>query len=510
MAKLYDKVSASHLSPADTQAQLCAIESFLAGCQKPAVLDFGDQPIVLAPGQFQLEIRAGRVVIEAWNETRSLSRRILSIDSRKAGVLDCTVQRFGGATGPLTFLDLDRPQATPRAVKGLRQAFAEQFRRMLQRQFPGWEIKALTSAMDLRRSFSAAYPRAHIVRGTHHLSALACPSSEQEPEFLSSALLWFDHLYKQLDRAHSLKLALFLPEKSGNLTVHRLRWLTGRDLGTSLFRFNQHGMAGEVDPADLGNLDTRLTAHYAPRQLTPELTELLTRLSAARGVGCTSEIDGAISIRFRGLEFARIDRQTIRLGIDSPEVVNASDMARVEIFAAHLAALTPTRQHATPALPTFPERWLEGAVRLHPQVLDPELLSHPIHGQVLTFAGGERNLIDLLAITAAGRLTIVELKASEDIQLPMQGLDYWIRIRWHAERNELGPLFPGLINPRTPKLLLVAPALLFHPSNEILLRYFSPDIEVERIGVHSDWESALQVAFRLRGADLPISHQRKR
>jgi hypothetical protein len=138
-------------------------------------------------------------------------------------------------------------------------------------------------------------------------------------------------------------------------------------------------------------------------------------------------------------------------------------------------------------------------------------MQDPVHGQLLTFAGGARELIDLLALSSSGRLAILELKTSEDIQLPLQALDYWMRIRWHAERNELAPLFPGReLAPVTPKLLLVAPALSFHPANQIVLRYFSAEIPVQRIGVNSDWESGFRVVLRLAGAEEPISHRRKR
>ncbi len=507
MAKLYDRSSGKELPCEDANVLLARIHSFLGKCGRPAVLDFGDKPIPLEQGRHVLEVRSGKLSIEAWEDQRSLSRRILSLDRAATGVLDCTVQRFGGATGRLSFLDLDRPQTSARASKGERQTFGEQFRRMLRREFPGWEIAALSCALDLRRSFAAAFPRAHLRRGNQHLAALACPSIEEESALLSTALLWFDYLRGQLEPAARLSLALFLPERAGNLSAHRLRWLTGQQLRTSLFRFNEHGMAGEVDARDLGNLETYLTSQYVPAQLSSELQLAVSRLQGMEGVGCCPETGGGISIRFRGLEFARIEKSRILLGIESKEEIPPEQVTRIESFALHLGRLRSSETRFS-ELAAFPERWFESAVRSHLQILDPELLPSPVHGQVLTFAGGERELVDLLAISSSGRLTVLELKTSEDIHLPLQGLDYWMRIGWHAERGEMDGLFPGMpISKQPPKLRLVAPALCFHPSNEIILRYFSPEIEVERIGVNSEWELTLRVAFRLRGAEVPISHR---
>jgi hypothetical protein len=150
---------------------------------------------------------------------------------------------------------------------------------------------------------------------------------------------------------------------------------------------------------------------------------------------------------------------------------------------------------------------LEAAVRRNIAAIDPTLLSSPIHDQVLTFAGGDRDLIDLLAVSASGGLTILELKVSEDVHLPVQALDYWMRIRWHAERNELQHLFPKIALAKgLPRLLLVAPAMSFHPSNTTVLRYFSPEIEVERVGINSEWQNQLKVILRLARGEMPICH----
>ncbi|HEY7211333.1 MAG TPA: hypothetical protein VH477_13735 [Bryobacteraceae bacterium] len=508
MAKFHHK-SLRRQSAQNPQNLFEAVQSFLASSRAPALVDYGDEPIALEQGHYNVEIRSGKLMIEVWNEQRSISRRILSIDRTKPGLIDCTVQRFGGAAGKLTLFDLERPQTSFRAALATRQSFAEQFRRMLQRQLPAWEIRSLSSALDLRRSFSASFPRAHLCRGLDHVAALACPDSDSEPAVLANAILWYDYLRGRLDAKERLALHLFLPEQSGNLTAHRLRWLTARRLGARLFRFSDQGMAGEVDPKDLGNLETKLTSQYTPFEPAAELKTSLSRLMSTPGLVCCPELDGSLSIRFRGCEFARIRGSGIVLGIENREELSISELHKVENFARHLASLAPELRRET-ELPVFAEKWFEGAIRGNLQMLDADLLADPVHGQVLTFAGGTRELIDLVAISRSGRLTIIELKTSEDIHLPLQGLDYWMRIRWHAERQELGHLFPGgAVAPVSPKLLLVAPAFSFHPTNEIVLRYFSPEISVERIGVNSDWESGLRVVFRLQGAEVPISHQER-
>jgi hypothetical protein len=101
---------------------------------------------------------------------------------------------------------------------------------------------------------------------------------------------------------------------------------------------------------------------------------------------------------------------------------------------------------------------------------------------------------------------VVELKATADLHLPMQALDYWMRVRWHLDRGEFSAAgyFPGLqLRPDAPRLLLVSPCLEFHPTTEAILGYFSPEIDVERIGLAVEWRKGLQIMFRLSGAERP-------
>jgi hypothetical protein len=101
---------------------------------------------------------------------------------------------------------------------------------------------------------------------------------------------------------------------------------------------------------------------------------------------------------------------------------------------------------------------------------------------------------------------VIELKASADLHLPMQALDYWVRVKWHLDRGEFGTYgyFPGIaLRPEPPRLLLVSPSLEFHPSSEAILGFFSPLVDVERIGVAVEWRQGLEVMFRLPGAERP-------
>jgi hypothetical protein len=94
---------------------------------------------------------------------------------------------------------------------------------------------------------------------------------------------------------------------------------------------------------------------------------------------------------------------------------------------------------------------------------------------------------------------VLELKASQDVHLPLQALDYWMRVKWHLDRGEFSAhgYFPECrLRTEPPRVLLVSPALDFHPSNERVLRFLSPAIPIERVGVGLDWRKELKVMFR--------------
>lgn len=124
-------------------------------------------------------------------------------------------------------------------------------------------------------------------------------------------------------------------------------------------------------------------------------------------------------------------------------------------------------------------------------------------------------MLDLLTVDRNGRLVVIELKADEDLHLPLQALDYWIRVRaLNADRQRTPgsdrPLsafaregyFPGAeISPFAPRLLLAAPALRIHPANLPVLRYISTEVDWELIALSEHWRQQLQIVFRKHSTD---------
>jgi len=158
-----------------------------------------------------------------------------------------------------------------------------------------------------------------------------------------------------------------------------------------------------------------------------------------------------------------------------------------------------------------PERWLESLVVRDVGRVDERLDADCLYSQVPAFSASDRAMIDVLTVTRQGRLAVVELKADEDIHLPLQGLDYWSRVAWHHLRGEFQRFgyFPGQeLTPESPLLFLVPPALHLHPATDGLLHYVSPEIEWAVVGIDERWRDGVRAVFRKRtGQDSPRRHR---
>ena len=87
----------------------------------------------------------------------------------------------------------------------------------------------------------------------------------------------------------------------------------------------------------------------------------------------------------------------------------------------------------------------------------------------------------------------------------LQALDYWIRVKWHLDRGEFASadISPGS-SFRRPAAPVAGVSLARIPSfHRDHPEFFSPAIEVERVGIGVEWRKGLQVMFRLAGSERP-------
>ena len=173
------------------------------------------------------------------------------------------------------------------------------------------------------------------------------------------------------------------------------------------------------------------------------------------------------------------------------------------LFAELLQRVTEQRQpcgsHTNLFYRMAPERWLESLVIRQVRAIDERLDQRFVYSQVPAFAAADRAMLDVLTCTLDGRLAVLELKANEDIHLPLQGLDYWARVRWHQQHGEFtrNGYFAGReLSSAPPILYLVAPALRVHPTTDVLLRYLSPRIEWNLAQVDERWREGVRVVNR--------------
>jgi hypothetical protein len=496
--------------PVEQTRACAAIEGFLKVSRQPVLLEPGEEPLSLEPDNYTLEWRSSGLTLQTWDRTRNFVRRIKRVGEEKLGKLELIVERFGKREGHVFLLDLARPKQLEMKRRGTRMVFREQFRRSLSRRFPDWRIAELSTEANLQESLSPVYPRALLKKGGTGWAALAAPRDAGAASgALTFGLIWLDYLRRRETRLTIEGLALFLAYGQHRGTCLRLPFLNPRAAQYAVFVYSEEGYEERLDPRDYGNLDTRLEpcrAAFPARDAQVEgWIERLCRSAQVERIECS---DGSASLRVRGLEFARATRTELLFGLDQRVSAGEANLAEIEWLAAEIARVragdAADREH--PLYRWHPEAWLESQVRGHLEQIDASLWPAPLYAQAPSVAAGERGVMDLLAVDRDGRLAVLELKASEDIQLPLQALDYWMRVKWHLDRGEFSErgYFPGIaLRGDAPRLLLMAPALDFHPKTEVILRHFSREVEVERIGLGVEWRMKPKVMFRIQGAERP-------
>jgi hypothetical protein len=494
------------------------LEEFLAGSRHAVVLENGARLFDLEHSRYSVSGEFHKCLLHLWSAERNVVRRVLEVELKNE-MLRLSVQRMGQAKPAKLEICRERDVRTPTARRAARLAYRQMLQRVLERRFPGCNIPQLRITPDLERSFGPVYARGLLCRGQSAFAVLGVNGEETQASMdaaLTFGILWLDLCREaQSGRRMVEGLKLFVPAGTSGVVHERMSRLN-RDLAKwQLYELNEHeDCLNEIDVFDSGNTATRLT-HWVDetvtrRRFAASITQVHALIPEAEVVVLSL---GEVAFRHHGLEFARArmahdagsfqSRPELVFGLGAAERVleegNLADFIRLvrqlqEVRHAHGA-----RHHFLWRI--HPERWLESLVVRNVGLLDEQLDAACQYSQVPAFSAADRAMMDVLSVTRAGRLAVIELKADEDIHLPMQALDYWSRVTWHHLRGEFQPsgYFPGReLSRELPFLFLAAPALRVHPATDTLLRYISPAVEWTFLGLDERWREEVRVVFRKR------------
>ena len=535
------------------------LEEFLSEASGAVVLENGAVAFDLAEAKYSISGEYNKCLLHLWSAERNTVRRVIDAEV-KNGTLRLAVQRLGQAHPTKLEICREKDRRSPTAKRACRAAYEQKLRRALERHFPGFAIGPLSSGVDLERSFGPIYARGVIRQGQTAYAVLGVNGKETQASIdasLTFGILWMDvcrsshSSQNRGDPSTALRagvghpsclvegLILFLPAGCSALVRERMANLNRAAAKWRLIEFDERDdSVVEVDCTDRGNVATRLV--HAVNE-TAALERFAESIERVRGILPNCEVavlsPAEIAFRWRGLEFARarLGGNFIHAGMNSqnPLTTEGTEEPRggrnprfrcaQEIvfgvgaeervledrnWALFVQLLTTLRDARHPYGPRqdrlfrmHPERWLESLVITDVSAIDERLEAESVYSQVPAFSAEDRAMIDVLTLTRDGRLTVVELKADEDIHLPLQGLDYWARVQWHHGRGEFlkfGYFGGRELSGETPLLFLVAPALHVHPATDVILRYVSPEIEWAFVGIDERWREGVKVVFRKR------------
>src|SRR5882757_6778842 len=440
--------------PAQNVEQIAAaLEEFLAEHARAVVLEDGKVLFDMRQAKYKLATEHGRCTLHLWGEERNLVRRVSGTAMRN-GVLRLSTHRFGQTKPQTLELVADRDRRTPSTREAARVKYLRLLERVLLRRFPEWKTDAFRTAMDLEKSFGPAYARGSLLQGQKAWAVIAVNEEESQTTvdgILTLGILWLQYCRESGEGRRLYQgLKLIVPRGMAMLTLSRMAWLNANVAQWELWELDQKAEELEQrDAAAHGNLTTRLM--HAPNEPAAEerFAESKSRVMALVPETMREVVEqrlrGGSELAFllHGLEFARVrmgyagnsfnSAQQITFGAGANETPlteeNASELRELvsRLFARRIAG----GDKRDPLYRMQPERWLESVLRRGVEPLDAHLDPAHVYTQVPAFAAADRGMLDRLGVADEGGRAVIELKADGDLQLALQGRDYWVRVRWH-------------------------------------------------------------------------------
>jgi hypothetical protein len=531
---------AASAEAASPERLIQCIEQYLVDHPAAALLEDGRVIFDLRTARYSVTGDHGRCLLQLWSEERNLIRTVIDVVER-AQCLRIATRRMGAPKPQTLELVPSSDRRTPTARESTRRNYQRLLERVLSRHFIGSKVEGFRSAMDLEHSFGPAYVRGRLLKGTAAEAVIGVSEAESASTVdgvLTLGVLWLDHCRQHGDgRRHFGGLKVVVPAGAWRTTAERIAWLNRAAGEFQLFTLDERSEElTPVDFRDIGNLDSRLvhafSAATAIERAQDGIARLLTLVppAARERVELRPSSPTEVGLLLHGLEFARVrhgfagnsfareDEITFGAGANETPLMPENEPLCRDLFARLFLSRHPDGAHTDPLFRLHPERWLEARLRSEMAELLPGLRGDLVYSQVPALSAGDRGMLDLLTLDRNGQLTVIELKADEDLHLPLQALDYWIRVR--ALNNDREPVagaeggrllsaferrgyFAGAqVSTLAPRLLLAAPALRIHPANEPVLRYLAPEVEWELIALSEHWRRELKVVFRKRSGEI--------
>ncbi|MDA1234642.1 MAG: hypothetical protein O3A53_07565 [Acidobacteria bacterium] len=484
----------------DPQQILEALESFLQAAKSPVLVEDGRQALAIVRDRLRIEATPSGVILESWGPQGAVIRRLTSIASVTRTRIELRAKRFAQRDIRLSIID-----SAAASVAGSTDGHSSQIflKRLIAREFPLARVSKLSGHSDLQHSLSGRHVRCRMDEGQLSWAVVAAPpmsSAESCDCAITTGLLWLDSLRQMETRRPIVGLRIFLPLGRQERPCRILRGLNLQLAVYEVYAYDPRGNVQKIDLANAGNTRTLFRARYRPAAFGPPLLDWLAQLEQRPWVATVAQANGSLSLRILGLEFAAARAREMVYGLQTQTVVTQENFGDVLKLVDQLASFrnpnAADRDH--PLYRADPERWLESRIRRDIQNLDPSLGGTPLFSQSEAAAGLDRGIIDLITADQSGRLAILEVKATANLQLPIQALDYWVAVDAiiRTSPDLITSYFPDLpVSQASPRLILIAPALEFHPTTELITGYFGAQVPLERIGLNAGWRTAVKKRY---------------
>jgi len=381
-------------------------------------------------------------------------------------------------------------------------------------KFSGSQIICCVQRSDLAKSLSCSFARAHFRHRGKNFLALASDTGDSGGNYcngLTQALIWLGQLQKnKLFEKEVPRIHMLIPSGCSALLRYRILHLNPERVNVQVWECEK-------------NTSQSWTAKRAPPPLVPReyrdyrwpalgpfhWSPLLLRvLELAPGlIRRYPRFQEYDSLKLSGLEFGQAfgsNRERVCFGV-GPQKEELTDenfpdlTALVEEILFYRRADSPNHFH--PYYRAQSERWLESLILDGASDLFPELAPESIYSQIPVYLGNNSGRVDILGADEQGSLIVMELKICPDPDLPLQALDYWIRVLQHNRNGdfERRGYFSGIRLLRSyPKIYLIAPIFSYHDTTEQILRFVDPKIEIWKISVNEDWRCGVKILRRMR------------